>query len=194
MKKPAENDLNNSNHFELMNRKLPTKTMKYVKTLLIIAGLFGTAGFANAQTRIAHIDLQKLLTEMPEWKVANAELKNLAETQNKDLQSSYQDLENKVRLYKSEASAKSAEENETRMVEVSDFDKRIVEATQTAQEELGRKQLELLQPIVDKAKKAVQKVARAQGFQYVLDTSPRSGVILADGPDLMADVKKELGF
>jgi outer membrane protein len=51
-----------------------------------------------------------------------------------------------------------------------------------------------LKPITDKAKAAIQKVARAQGFEYVLDSTVGGGVILADGKDLMADVKKELGF
>jgi len=168
--------------------------MKYVKTLLIIAALFGSVGFANAQTRIAHIDVQKLMSEMPEMKAAQAELKKLEETYRKDLWSSFQDYQNKAKLYESEASAKSGEENERRSVELSDFEKRLAEAQQTAGQELQKKQLELYQPILDKANKAVQKVARVQGFQYVLDSSPGSGVILADGPDLMADVKKELGF
>ena len=32
------------------------------------------------------------------------------------------------------------------------------------------------------------------GVQYVLDSTVGSGVLLADGMDLLADVKKELGF
>ena len=41
---------------------------------------------------------------------------------------------------------------------------------------------------------AIKKVAKAQGFQYVLDSTIGSGVLVADGTDLLADVKKELGF
>ena len=33
-----------------------------------------------------------------------------------------------------------------------------------------------------------------QGFDYVLDSTQGQGVILANGKDLMADVKTELGF
>ena len=43
-------------------------------------------------------------------------------------------------------------------------------------------------------KQSLDKVAKAKGYQYVLDSSTGSGVLLADGPDLLADVKKELGF
>jgi len=48
--------------------------------------------------------------------------------------------------------------------------------------------------IMEKAKKAVEKVAKAQGYQYVLDSATGGGVIFADGKDLFNDVKKELGF
>ena len=56
------------------------------------------------------------------------------------------------------------------------------------------KQESIYKPILEKSRTAIQKVAKAKGYQYVLDSSTGSGVILADGPDLMADVKKELGF
>lgn len=49
-------------------------------------------------------------------------------------------------------------------------------------------------PILEKAQNAIQKVAKTQGFQYVLDATPGAGVLVADGKDLLADVKKELGF
>ena len=54
--------------------------------------------------------------------------------------------------------------------------------------------MDLIKPIMEKAQAAIQKVARAKGIQYVLDSTVGSGVLLADGVDLLADVKKELGF
>ena len=63
-----------------------------------------------------------------------------------------------------------------------------------AQQEMQNKEIALLKPITEKAKAAILKVAKAQGFHYVLDSTQGQGVIMADGKDLMADVKKELGF
>ena len=37
-------------------------------------------------------------------------------------------------------------------------------------------------------------MARAQGFEYVIDGTQGGSLILSDGKDLMEDVKKELGF
>ena len=70
----------------------------------------------------------------------------------------------------------------------------IRQAQQTAAEEYQKKSQALIEPIMEKAKKAVEKVAKAQGYQYVLDSATGGGVIFADGKDLFNDVKKELGF
>ncbi|WP_431111565.1 OmpH family outer membrane protein, partial [Winogradskyella poriferorum] len=41
---------------------------------------------------------------------------------------------------------------------------------------------------------AIEKVAAAQGFDYVIDATPGLSLIVAKGKDLLPDVKKELGF
>jgi len=51
-----------------------------------------------------------------------------------------------------------------------------------------------MKPIYDEARAAIQKVAKAQGFNYVLDSMNGQGVLYADGTDLLPAVKKELGF
>ena len=56
------------------------------------------------------------------------------------------------------------------------------------------KNVELLKPITEQALLAIKKVARAQGFEYVLDSTNGGGVIMSDGKNLLDDVKKELGI
>ncbi len=65
---------------------------------------------------------------------------------------------------------------------------------ETAGQDIQKKQAELMRPLIDKARAAIQKIAKQQGFDYVLDAAPGGSVIMAEGKDLMADVKKELGF
>ena len=62
---------------------------------------------------------------------------------------------------------------------------------QGAMEDLQKKQEDLIAPILEKARTAIQKVGRSQGYQYVLDSS---SLLLAEGKDLLVDVKKELGI
>jgi len=59
---------------------------------------------------------------------------------------------------------------------------------------LQKKQNELLQPIIDKAKSAIEKVAKANGYSMILDS--RQGILLyaAATEDILPLVKKELGI
>jgi outer membrane protein len=47
----------------------------------------------------------------------------------------------------------------------------------------------MIKPITEKARLAIEKVATAQGIEYVFEAA---GLIVAKGKDLMADVKAEL--
>ena len=169
--------------------------MRNVKRIAVALVFFVAAtGFVNAQNKIAHINVTQLLSEMPEMKAAQAELKKLQETYRADIQSSMTELQNKYTQYQNEATSKTNEENEKRAQELQVFNENIQQAEQAAMQEMQKKQQELFAPISDKAKAAIEKVAAAQGFDYVVDASPGGSIIVAKGKDLLADVKKELGF
>ncbi len=169
--------------------------MKNLKKVVIaLVFLIATTGLVNAQSKVAHINVSELLAEMPEMIAAQAELKKLSETYRVDIESSMTELKNKYTQYSNEASAMSEEENQKRALELQGFEKNIGEAQQAAQQELSKKQAELFKPISDKAQAAIEKVAAAQGYDYVLDSTQGGGVIIAKGKDLLVDVKQELGF
>lgn len=169
--------------------------MKNLKKVAVAIVLFVAAtSFVNAQSKVAHIDVTALLSEMPEMKAAQGELKKLQETYRADIESSMTELKNKYAQYSNEAATKSEEENQKRATELQGFEKNIGEAQQAAQQELQKKQAELFAPISEKAKVAIEKVAAAQGYDYVIDASQGGGLIVANGKNLLAEVKKELGF
>ena len=86
------------------------------------------------------------------------------------------------------------EENAKRLQEVQGMEQSIRQYQGQAQQELQKKEFDLLKPITEKAQAAISKVADAMGFDYVLDSTQGQGVIIANGTDLMVEVKKELGF
>jgi len=170
--------------------------MKYLKKITVVAMLFVAAtSFVNAQSKTAHINVQQLLSEMAEMKAAQEELKKLQSTYQADIEGSLKDLQNKYTQYANEAATKSDEENKKRAEELQVFKKNIDDAQLAAQQELQKKQQELFAPITEKAKVAIDKVAAGLGYDYVLDSGPGLGVVIvANGKDIMAEVKKELGF
>ena len=169
--------------------------MKQVKKIAVAIVLFVAAtSFVNAQSKVAHIDVTQLLSSMPEMKAAEVELKKLQETYSADIESSMTELRNKYTQYSNESTSQSEEENKKRAAELQGFEKNIGEAQQVAQQELQKKQGELFAPISEKAKAAIEKVAAAQGVDYVIDAQPGGGLIVARGKNLLVDVKKELGI
>jgi outer membrane protein len=169
--------------------------MKQLKSLLIAALLFvGASQTLSAQAKVAHINVQDLMTNMPEMKAANTSLEKLGKTYDTEYNTMVEEYTTKIKKYDAEANTVGEAVNKTREAEVQDMRARIQQYQQTASTELQKKQEEIVKPILEKARTAIQKVAKAKGYQYVLDSSTGSGVLLADGPDLLADVKKELGF
>lgn len=169
--------------------------MKQLKSLLIAALLFiGASQTVSAQAKVAHINVSELMTNSPDMKAANAQLEKLGATYDKEYNTMVEEFRTKIKKYDAEANTVTQTVNDTRQTEVQEMRARIEQYQQTAQKELQTKQEEIIKPILEKARTAIQKVAKAKGFQYVLDSSTGSGVLLADGPDLLADVKKELGI
>lgn len=169
--------------------------MKQMKKLIAIAVLFfGMVSFTNAQTKVAHINTQQLISAMPEMKEAKDEFDKLQQSLGADIQASVTEYRNKLTQYTNEAPGKTDAENDSRKKELAELETRIQEAQAAAQKTAEQKYIDLTKPIQEKALAAIQKVARAQGFAYVLDETPGSGLLLADGTNLMDSVKKELGI
>jgi outer membrane protein len=168
--------------------------MKQLKSLVIVAILF-IGKQVSAQTKVAHIDVQALMTSMPEMKTAQDQLKKIQETYDKDYKNMVTEYQTKLQKYEQESTTAGDALNQTREKEMQDMGSRIQQFQQTAQKELGQKEVDLMKPLFEKGQKAIQKIAKAKGVNYVLDsTSPGTVLYMEGGIDLMADVKKELGF
>ncbi len=169
--------------------------MKHLKNLLLTTAIILACNFsAQAQSKVAHINTQELVESMPEMKSAKSELEKLAKTYETDIQAMATELQNKIKQYDAESSTKTDEENAKRLQEVQSMEQSIRQYQSQAQQDLQKKELDLLRPITEKAKDAILKVGNAQGFDYILDSSQGQGVIMANGKDLLSDVKSELGF
>lgn len=167
--------------------------MRKIRISLIVL-FFAFSFSAFAQSNIAHINTTELVAAMPEMNDAKAELEKLAKTYETDIQTMAAELQSKVQQYDTEAPSQTDEENAKRLQEVQGMEQSIRQYQGQAQQELQKKEFDLLKPITEKAQAAINKVATSLGFEYVLDSTQGQGVIVASGKDLMEEVKKELGF
>lgn len=168
--------------------------MKQLKTLFIAIVMFFGAQVASAQTKVGHIDVSALMTTMPAMKAAETQLNKLREGYDTEYKKLVTEYQTKAAQYQKEAETAGDVLNQTRSQEMQDMGARIQKYQDDASKALQDKSVELQKPLMEKAQAAIQKVARAKGIQYVFDSTVGSGVLLADGIDLLADVKKELGF
>ncbi len=169
--------------------------MKQFRTLFIaLAFMIGATAFTNAQSKVAHIATQELVQDLPAYKSAMDQLQKLEKTYDAEIKDMLSEAQSTMQRYEAEANTKSEEENQKRATELQAAQRRIQEHSAKARQDLQKKETDLLKPILEKVRTAIQKVARAKGYDYVLDSTTGTGVLLADGYNLMPDVKKELGM
>lgn len=169
--------------------------MKQFRTLLVIA-IFALGFTQSGQAQqVAHINTEQLLTSLPETKALNEELQKLSKTYADDIKAADDALKAKYERFTAEAAAQTDEENQKRMQEVQVDQQRIQQMQLAAREELQKKEVEKLNPILEKAMKAIDEVAKEKGIVYVFDSAPGKGLIVFDkGEDLLKAVQAKLGM
>lgn len=168
--------------------------MKQLKSLVIVFLLFATYQ-VSAQAKVGHIDLQALMTSMPDMKTAQTQIDKIKEQYSKEYRTMVQEYQTKMQKYENEAPTAGDATNDARTKEMQDMGARIQQYQQNADKELQQKELDLMKPLFEKAQAAIKKVAKEKGVNYVLDATSPGVVLFAEGGvDLMADVKKELKF
>ena len=168
--------------------------MKNLKSLFIAMPMALPMTFSYAQSKVAHIDTQQLIGQMPEVVAAQKQLEELEKTYTNQIESTYKEFQTKAQSYSADAANQTDVTNQARQKELETMQQNINQYRETAAQDLQKKQVEMMRPLYDKAKAAIEKVASAQGFDYVLDATAGGSVIMAKGKDLMADVKAELEF
>ena len=166
--------------------------MKNFKSLFVIALV--TVSFALKAQKTAFIQLDSLLSVMPEMieakKVSADHYKQLEAT----LTTMQKELNDKLSAYQTNEKTMSELIKQTQQKELQDLNQRIQDFQVKAQTDFQKTNEDLTKPINAKAKKAIDKVAKAKGCKMVLDAS--GGMLLYSEPadDIFNAVKAELGI
>ncbi|MDP1803444.1 MAG: OmpH family outer membrane protein [Bacteroidota bacterium] len=163
-------------------------TFKKVALIIAATGLFS---LANAQ-KIAHLSLDSLISLMPETKIAKETAQNYLKGIDAESISMQTELETKYKDYMDKQATMSDLVKKTKEDELNGLQRRIEDFKQQAQQDYQRKTAELTAPIMDKAKKGIEAVAKEGGYKYVLDTSAGSVLYSEPSEDVLMAVKKKL--
>ena len=169
--------------------------MKKLLGLTLLAVAMLGVNTAAAQ-KFARIDLQAIVIAMPEFEEAQ---KNL-EAFGKDLQEQMEQIQvefnNRAEEFQKNQATMAASVKQMKQQELQQLQQRYAEFQQIAQQDFQKKQSELLEPVQKKAQEAINKVAKANGYVVVFDTSVPSLAYVdeAQTADIAPLVKKELGI
>jgi outer membrane protein len=164
---------------------------KMIKKAVLTLFAVGALTTASAQ-KIAHVNLDSLVGMMPETKTA----KDVAQKYLKDLESTVssmeEELQKKYNDYLTNEATMSDLVKKTKQDELNSLQRRIEDFKVQAQQDYQKKYGELTAPIMEKAKKAIESVAKEGGYKYVLDTSVGNVLYSEPAEDVLMSVKKKL--
>lgn len=168
--------------------------MKYTLALLLVVA----ATLVSDAQKIGYVDSGSLLTMMPKVKEAESNLETLGkqlqakgQKMMQDFQVKYQDLERRA-----QAGDIAPKDQEAQVAMLKEEENKILAFEQDMQNQLAAKREELLAPILEEVRNAIQNVAKENGYSYIFDGSPGIGVLLYadETTNVTALVKAKLGL
>ena len=147
-----------------------------------------------AQNKFGYIDSQELLILMPERKAAETEVQNFAKSLESQLGSMTAEYQQSVQEYQTNEATYTDLVKQDKIAEITGLEQRIQAFQQNAQQSLQNKEQELLEPILSKARKAIEDVAAEGNYTYIFDKSIGSILYAKESENVLSLVKKELGL
>jgi len=159
---------------------------------LIIAVLLALPIIASAQ-KFGHINTQELFAEMPEVAQVKLKMDTIQSQYENQLASMNEEFQKKVQDYQTQEATMAEAIKQIRQQELQEMQQRIQLFYQTAEQDIQKKQQELLAPVHEKMTKAIKTVGEREGYTYIFDSAAMVH-IGADAIDATPAVKKELGI
>ena len=164
------------------------------KLLILVAVVLGISS-VSAQ-KFARINMQEVVTVMPEFAEAEKNLESFGKDLQEQMEQIQVEFNNKLADFQKNQATMADSIKQMKQQELEQLQQRFGEFQQIAQQDFQKKQAELIEPVQKKAQEAVNKVAKANGYIVVFDTSVQTLAYLDEAQvvDIAALVKKELGI
>jgi len=147
-----------------------------------------------AQNKFGYIDSQELLLLMPDRKNAEIEVQNFAKTLEAQLELMTAEYQESIQEYQANEATFSDLVKQDKIAEITGLEQRIQAFQQNAQQSLQQKEQELLDPILAKARKAIEDVAKDGDFTYIFDKSQGTILYVKESENVLTLVKRKLNL
>ena len=157
---------------------------------IIIAMLLMLPMAISAQ-KFGHINTQELFAMMPEVNQVRLKMDTINNQYENQLASMNEEFQRKYQDYMAQEATMADAIKQIRQQELQEMQQRIQLFYQTAEQDIQKKQQELLAPVHEKMTKAIKAVGEREGYTYIFDSAAMVH-IGADAIDVMPAVKREL--
>ena len=159
---------------------------------IIITIMLALPMLASAQ-KFGHINTQELFARMPEVAQVKLKMDTVQAQYENQLASMNEEFQKKVQDYQTQEATMADAIKQIRQQELQEMQQRIQLFYQTAEQDIQKKQQELLAPVHERMTKAIKAVGERENYTYIFD----SAAMVHIGPDAIdatPAVKKELGI
>ncbi len=162
--------------------------MKFLKIAVFFIGIT-----AFAQSKVGAVDVEYIISKMPEMTTVNTQLETYGKQLDIDLNKKVDEYKKLADEYKKGEASFTPEQKKEKQTTLINLDTDIQKFQQNGVKLMDIKQKEYLQPLYKKIGEALDKVARAENYTQVLQTTIDL-VYLDPNYDLTVPILTELGI
>jgi outer membrane protein len=164
----------------------------------VLLGLFGLPEESRAQQKIGYVDNQYVLKNLPEYATVQQKLDKLEQEWRTEIQKREQNVQDLREEYNAWKLLYTEEERKKKKTAIEQAQKKVEQLRKKYFGPEGRlytRQKKLMRPIQERILKATRTVAKARGYDYVLDKGGKVLFMYArEEHDLSDPVLRELGI
>ena len=164
-----------------------------MKRMILAVGILSMAFALHAQ-KFGHVSSELLLQAMPEYDSAQLKLQELQQHYELEIERIQVEINKKIEEFNQSEATMSELIKEAKASEVQELQMRLQNYSQTAQQDLQQQGMIVIQPVMDKARNAIDEVAKEHGLIYVFDLSQGNPIYTSEESlDMVPLVKAKLG-
>ena len=163
--------------------------LKYFVVMVVI--FVSSAAMAQTTQKIGHMDMQYVLSVMPEMKRVQSELQTLQSQLEKQAAAKQKEFEEKYNRYVNEGPTMAEAVRMDLEKDLTDMQQNAQNFAANAQKSLQKKENELMQPVYEKIGNAINDVAKEGGYSYIINAGV-PGLDVLYYADTTMDVSNEV--
>lgn len=185
--KALANTLGSAREQLIIRPNMNIQMLKRISTVVVLVLLAAPALLSTVSAQslnVGYTDHEVIIFNLPEYQQVQEQLQQEYQGSQQEIQALYQGYQESVSQYQRQQSLMTAEKRAEREQALIQEQQQIQQQAQTKDQELGQRETELMQPLLEKVQNAIDDVAQREGLDLVL----RSPLVLYVNEETIQDI------